>query len=176
MSKTITLTLKKSLIIEAVKSDTYQSGQVDKAEDPVKNASLAYNEQAGDETYQERKLRRYLRIGVAKFAATMSEFVDSENGGIDYSIPTENNQDDITIQIQVSERYNNGLAKPLSSFAEEFVVYMMDFSWWQPLKPALAKDYYEYAQDTLSYIRLCLSKTAPTTSNSNYEDIDGSVA
>ena len=152
MSKTITLNLKKSLIIEAVKSDTYQSGQVDKSADPVKNASLAYSEQAGDETYQERKLIRNLRIGLAKFAAAMNEFVDSENGHITYSFGTDatgtgttgtgtnTTSDDITVQIDVSDRYNNGLAQPLASFAEEFIVYMMDFAWWQPIKPSLAKD------------------------------------
>ena len=77
MSKTITLNLNKLLIIEAVKADTFLTGQIDKAEDAVKNASLAYNEQAGDETYQERKLIRTLRSAVAKFEANLAEFVDS---------------------------------------------------------------------------------------------------
>lgn len=173
MSKTITLALKKSLIIEAVKADTYQSGQVDKAEDPVKNASLAYNESAGDETYQERMLVRMLRSGVAKFSACMAEFVDSESGSISYTITDES--DEITMTIVVSDRYNKGLAKPLSSLAEEFVVYSMCHMWWQSKKPNLAKDYYSYSQDTLTYIRLCLAKTAPSASSSSYNDINGTV-
>ena len=162
MSKTITLSLKKSLILEAVKADTYQSGQVDKAADPVKNAALAYNEQAGDETYQERKLVRFLRSGLARFAAAMNEFVDSDNA------------DAITIKVVVSDRYNDGLAQPLSSFAEEYVSYTMDYMWWQAIKPALAKDYFGYAQDTLTQIRLCLVKTAPASSSS-YTDVTGTV-
>lgn len=177
MSKTITLTLKKSLIMEAVKADTYQSGQVDKAEDPVKNASLAFSEQAGDETYQERMLTRMLRSGLAKFAASLAEFVDTENGGIDYTFSnTETDQDTITITVIVSSRYNNGLAKPLSSFAEDFIVYSMCYTWWQSKKPSLAKDYLSYAQDALSYVRLCLAKTAPAASSSDYTEVTGSVS
>lgn len=174
MSKTIKLSLKKSLIMEAVKADTYQSGQVDKAADPVKNASLAYNEQAGDEKYQERKLIRFLRSGLAKFAAAMNEFVDSESGSISYTLADDS--DDITMNIVVSDRYNNGLAQPLSSFAEEFVTYTMDHMWWQAIKPALAKDYFAYAENTLTYIRLCLAKTAPSSSSSSsYTDVSGTV-
>ena len=173
MSKTITLSLKKSLILEAVKADTYQSGQVDKAADPVKNAALAYNEQAGDETYQERKLVRFLRSGLARFAAAMNEFVDSESGSISYTLS--DSSDAITINVVVSDRYNDGLAQPLSSFAEEYVSYTMDYMWWQSIKPALAKDYFGYAQDTLTQIRLCLAKTAPASSSSSYTDVTGTV-
>lgn len=173
MSKTITLSLKKSLILEAVKADTYQSGQVDKAAEPVKNAALAYNEQAGDETYQERKLVRFLRSGLARFAAAMNEFVDSENGSISYTLA--DNADAIAIKVVVSDRYNDGLAQPLSSFAEEYVSYTMDYMWWQSIKPALAKDYFGYAQDTLTQIRLCLAKTAPASSSSSYTDVTGTV-
>lgn len=173
MSKTITLSLKKPLIIEAVKADTFQTGQVDKSADPVKNAALAYNEQAGDETYQERKLVRFLRSGLARFAAAMNEFVDSENGSIEYTLA--DNNDNITIAIVVSDRYNDGLAQPLSSFAEEYITYTMDYMWWQSIKPALAKDYYEYAQDTLTQIRLCLAKTAPAASEISYTSVTGTV-
>ena len=173
MSKTIKLELKKSLILEAVKADTYQSGQVDKAADPVKNASLAYNEQAGDENYQERKLIRFLRSGLARFAAAMNEFVDSENGSITYTLTDES--DDIVIRVVVSNRYNNGLAQPLSSFAEEYVSYTMDYMWWQSIKPALAKDYFGYAENTLTQIRLCLAKTAPVAATPSYVDVKGSV-
>lgn len=173
MSKTITLALKKSLIIEAAKADTYLSGQVDKSADPVKNAGLAYNEQAGDETYQERKLVRFLRSGLAKFAAVMNEFVDSEAGSIDYTLA--DNTDDINITIVVSSRYNAGQAKPLSSIAEEYITYIVDYMWWQSIKPALAKDYLSYAQEALTFIRLCLAKTAPQASQSSYTDIQGYV-
>ena len=40
---------------------------------------------------------------------------------------------------------------------------------------ALAKDYFGYAQDTLTQIRLCLAKTAPASSSSSYTDVTGTV-
>lgn len=173
MAKTLKLSLKKSLIIEAVKADTFQSGQVDKAADSVKNASLAYNEQAGDEQYQERKLIRFLRSGLARFAAAMNEFVDTESGTLSYTLNEAS--DDIIIRVVVSDRYNDGLAQPLSSFAEEYITYTMDYMWWQSIKPALAKDYFEYAQETLTQIRLCLAKTAPSSSTASYTDVTGEI-
>lgn len=173
MAKTLKLLLKKSLILEAVKADTYQSGQVDKAADSVKNASLAYNEQAGDEQYQERKLIRFLRSGLARFAAALNEFVDTESGTLSYVLTDDSN--DIEIRVVVSDRYNDGLAQPLSSFAEEYVSYTMDYMWWQSIKPALAKDYFGYAQDTLTQIRLCLAKTAPRASAASYNDVTGQI-
>lgn len=177
MSKTITLNLKRDLIIEAVKADTYMTGQIDKSMDAVKNASLAYNEQAGDEQYQERKLIRTLRSAVAKFEANMAEFVDSSNGSISDTLSsTSDSQPNFTITIVVSDRYNSGLANPLSSLAEEYIVNMMDYTWWQSIKPALAKDFFQFAQDSLTHVRLCLTKTAPASSSSDYTDVNGTVS
>lgn len=174
---TLTLTLKKDIIIAAVKTDTFQTGQSDKAENPVANAAKAYIEQAGDENYHEQKLLRLLRSALAKFCAQMAEYVDTESGSISYTIPAPTAQDPqtITIVITVSARYNSGLAQPLSSFAEEFIINMMDCDWWKPIKPELAKDYFGYANDTLNYIRLCLAKTAPTAATSSYSDVTGEV-
>lgn len=172
--KTLTLNLKKDLIIEAVKADTFQKGQIDKAADPIKNSPLAYNEQAGDEMYQERKLLRTLRSALAKFEANMAEYVDSAAGTINDDLSA--SSDDIHITISVSDRYNSGLAKPISSLAEEYIVNMMIYTWWQPINPNLAKDYLSFAQDSLMHTRLCLAKTAPQASSSSYADVTGTIA
>ena len=170
---TITLTLKKSLILEAVKTDTFQRAQADKSDDPVARAALAYVEAAGDETNHERKLIRHLRSALAKFSAMMNEFVDTENGSITYTLS--DGSDNVTVVIIVTDRYNDGLAQPLASLAEDFITYSMDSDWWQQFKAELAKDYSARAADTLSYIRLCLAKTAPAASSSSYADVTGSV-
>lgn len=175
MSKTLTLSLKKSLIFEAVKADTFQRAQADKSDNPVANAARAYCESAGDETYHMRKLLRNLRSGLAKFATMMNEFVDTENGSIDYNLSPEDSQDDITMTIVVTDRYNSGLVKPLSSIAEDYIVYSMNSDWWQQFKSDLAKDYYERANNTLDFIRLCLAKTAPAASTASYTDVTGTV-
>lgn len=173
MSKTINITLKKSLIKEAVKADTFQRAQADKSDNPIANAARAYCEAAGDETYHERKLLRHLRSGLAKFATMMNEFVDTENGSITYTLT--DSSDDITMAIVVTDRYNSGLAQPLASLAEDYIIYSMDSDWWQQFKSDLAKDYYERANNTLDFIRLCLAKTAPTASSSSYADVSGTV-
>lgn len=173
MSKTINITLKKSLIKEAVKADTFQRAQADKSDNPIANAARAYCEAAGDETYHERKLLRHLRSGLAKFATMMNEFVDTENGTITYTLT--DSSDDITMAIVVTDRYNSGLAQPLASLAEDYIIYSMDSDWWQQFKSDLAKDYYERANNTLDFIRLCLAKTAPTASSSSYADVSGTV-
>lgn len=176
MAKLITLSLNRQLILEAVKADTFLTGQNDKASDNVKNASLAYNEQAGDEKYQERKLQRTLRSAVAKFEANLSEFVDSSEGSIKNTLPAANDQSPaFTITIIVSDRYNDGLADPLSSLAEEYIVNIMLYSWWQALKPTLADHYYQFAQESLTHIRMCLAKTAPVTGNADYTSVTGTV-
>lgn len=174
--KTITLSLDRALIIEAVKDDTFITGQIDKSSDAVKNASLAYNEQAGDEEHHERKMLRTLRMAVSKFEANMMEFVDSASGTIDDTLAnTTAENTGFTITINVSDRYNAGQAKPLSSLAYEYIVNQMLYAWWQPVKPALAKDYVAFSQDSLTHIRLCLAKTAPTASAADYTDITGTV-
>lgn len=173
MSKTINLTLKKGLIFEAVKADTFQRAQADKSDNPIANAARAYCEAAGDESFHLRKLLRNLRSGLAKFATMMNEFVDTENGSLTYNLS--DSSDDITMAIVVTDRYNSGLAQPLASLAEDYIVYCMDSDWWQQFKSDLAKDYYERASNTLDFIRLCLAKTAPSAANGNYTDVSGTV-
>ena len=173
----ITLSLDRALIIEAVKDDTFITGQIDKSNDAVKNASLAFNEQAGDEEHHERKMLRTLRTAVSKFEANLMEFVDSSSGGIaDTLKDTTKTSTQFTVTIDVSDRYNEGQAMPLSSLAYEYIINQMLYQWWQSVKPALAKDYLAFSQESLQHIRLCLAKKAPAASEGDYTDITGSVA
>lgn len=175
MANTLTLTLDKTLIIEGVKADTYITGQIDKSADSVKNASLAYNEQAGDDEYHERKLLRTLRGAVGKFEAHLAEFVDTSAPDSITDDLSSTTTDTFSIEVKVSERYNAGLAKPMSALAMEYIINMMLYAWWQSIKPSLAKDYIAFANESLMSIRLCLAKTAPATSSSAYENVTGEV-
>lgn len=176
MSKTLTLSLNKKLIIEAVKADTYITGAIDKSADGVKNAALAYNEQAGDDTYHERKLERTLAGAVGSLEADLAEFVDSS---VENSLSDTLSEADPTgafeIVVVVSERYNSGLAYPIAQLSQEYIVNKMLYYWWQSIKPALAKDYLSFSGESLINIRKCLAKKAPATSSASYEDVNGSI-
>lgn len=170
------LTLSAADILKAVKSDTYITGQIDKSVDMVKNAALAYNEQAGDDAYHEVKLYRTMKGAVAKFEASMVEYVDPTviNGAVTDTL-TSATTTTFTITIPVGSRFYAAFATTLSSLAQEYIINMMLYSWWQSIKPAFAKDYYQFSQESLEMVRKCLSKTAPATSLDSYTDVSGDV-
>lgn len=173
MSKTITLTLSKNLIFEAVKAESYNTGEIDKSPDPARNARPASLEQAGGEAYQERILLRYLKAAVGKFEAQMAEFLETLEGSVSDTLS--NNSDPFTVSLIVNDRFNNGLAKPLSSLCEDFLICHMLGSWWNIFKPDYAKSYYLNAQDALNHVRLCFGKTSPAADGGSYTDVTGTV-
>lgn len=156
---TLTITVPKAAVVEAVKGDTYITSSVDRGIDAVKNAGVAYNEAAGDDTHHEKKIERLIKGAVSKFAAELSEFVDTASGTITTTIGT-----DITITMTVTSRYQSGLANPLSGIAQDYIVNMTLYGWWMSIKPEMAKNFAALAQDSLIYVKKCFSKTAPTSS------------
>ena len=170
MSKTITITIPKAVVVEAVKGDTTITGNVDRSVDAVKNAGVAYNEQAGDDAHHEKKIDRAIRAAVSKFEAEIAEFADGSAGSI-----TDSFSDNIIITLIVSDRYNGGLANPLSGLAQEYIINMALYTWWISIKPDFAKGFATLASDTLPYVRKCFSKVAPASSASSYNDVTGTV-
>jgi len=155
---TLTITIPKAAVVEAVKGDTYITSSVDRGADSVKNAGVAYNEAAGDDTYHDKKIDRLIKGAVSKFAAELAEFVDTASGSITVAIST-----DIIITMTVTSRYNSGLAGPLSGIAQDYIVNMAIYGWWMSIKPELAKNFAALATDALVYVRKCFAKTAPTS-------------
>ena len=175
MANTLTLTLNKNNIINAVKADTFITGMADKSQDSVKNAALAYNEQAGDDTYHEVKLFRTLREALAKFEANMAEYVDTSDPAATITDTLSSAAETFTITATVGSRFNKAFAATLASLAESYIINTMLYSWWQSLKPALAKDYYGFANDSLVAVQRCLSKSAPTVGANSYDSPTGEV-
>jgi len=172
---TLTLTLNKKNIIEAVKADTYITGLADKSADAVKNAALAYNEQAGDDAYHEVKLFRTLREALANFEANMVEYVDTSDPNASISDTLTQGSDTFVITATVGSRFNKAFARTLSSLAESYIINLMLYTWWQSLKPNLAKDYFGFANSSLVAVQRCLSKSAPAVSGSSYDGPTGEV-
>ena len=174
---TLTLTLSASDIKKAVKSDTYITGQIDKSADSVKNAALAYNEAAGDDSYHEVKIYRTMKGAVAKFEANMVEYVDPGSGSVVAdTLSTTTADTTFYISIPVGSRFYAAFADTLSVLAQEYIINIMLYTWWQSIKPALAKDYYQFAQESLIMVTKTLSKTPPETSMADYTDVTGEVA
>ena len=167
---TLTITIPKAAVVEAVKGDTYITSSVDRGADSVKNAGVAYNEAAGDDTYHDKKIDRLIKGAVSKFAAELSEFVDTASGSITVNIST-----NITITMTVTGRYNSGLAGPLSGIAQDYIVNMAIYGWWMSIKPELAKNFAALATDALVYVHKCFAKTAPT-STADPTSASGSVS
>ena len=173
MSKTITLNLNKDLIFEAVKAETFDTGRINKATDPVKNASLGMLDQAGGETFQERQLLRFLKQAVGKFEAQMGEFLEAQSGAVSDTLSASGTT--FTITLIVNDRFNSGLATPMASLCEDLLINQMLFTWWNGRNQEFAKTFILMAQDDLDNIRLCMSKKAPDASSSNYTDVTGTV-
>lgn len=175
MSKTITLTLERDLILEAVKAESFDAGRIEKTSDPVKVAPAASSEQAGGETHQERQLFRYLKTALGKFEAQMGEFLDAASGSISNTLKSVSGST-FTVTMIVNDRYNAGLASPMADLCEDYLINQSLFAWWNTRKQDYAKSFLLNAQDDIDHIRLCLCKTAPAASSKTYNDVNGSVA
>ena len=173
MAKTLTLNLQRDLIIEAVKAETFDTGRITKAGDPVKDAPLGMSQQAGGEQHQERQLLRSLKTAVAKFEAQMGEFLDAAAGSISNTLSLE--QSPFTIVMVVNDRYNDGMVNPMSDLCESFLINTMLFSWWNARNQQFSQQYAVNALDDIQHLRLCLAKVAPAASSFDYTDVTGTV-
>lgn len=176
MSKNLTLNLSATDIKLAVKADSYITGLIDKSADMVKNAALAYNEQAGDEQYHETKLYRTMRGSLAKFEAAIAEYIETSDSTATITDTLTSTSDTFTVTLTVGSRMSGAFATPMAHLAQEYIINTMLYYWWQPIKPALAKDYLAFSTDNILDFKRCLAKSAPTSSPTTYADITGTVA
>lgn len=199
MSKTLTISLNKGLIIDAVKTETFIGGQTEKAVDGSNNAKV-YNETAGDEVVHERKLQRTLRGAVGALEAFMVDFVDP-SGTIKTQTTTKDPEDDtktittetdtglsvmdnlgtadaFNIYFAVSDRFNKGLSSAIAQLMQEYIINKMICLWWSAVvdRKNDVQTYMALANESLSSIRKCLQKTAPTPSSASYDDVSGTVS
>ena len=173
MSKTITLNLNKDLIMEAVKAETFDTGRINKAADPVKNAPVGSYSQARGEEHQERQMLRFLKQAVGKFEAQMGEFLEASEGAVADTLSS--NASTFTITLIVNDRFNNGMRNPMASLCEDFLINQMLFTWWNGRDQAFSKTFVLMAQDDIEQIRLCMIKTAPAASSADYTSVTGTV-
>lgn len=169
MSKTLTCTLSVDAIYSAVKSETYISGKTE-LDANATNSAKVYNEQAGDDSYHQQKLRRTLRHSLGRLMAFMIDFVDT-SASTPMSDTLSSSSSSFTVTFVVNDRFNGGIASTIASLMQEFIIENMVMLWWAAV-PDRKNDVSLYTQmsvDTLNLIRKCLTKRAPDASYSTNE-------
>lgn len=169
--KTMTLTLQRSVIMDAVKTDTHIKGVVDKSADG--NASqLAYNESAGDDEYHERKLERTM---ISSTERLVSEISDMFSGSSEVSSDFSDNTT-IVIKVDVDSRFNSSFSNSLSRLCSEFITNSMLELWWGVINQNQAQFYTNLCATNLLSIRKCFNKVAPNAPGETILDTKGTIA
>lgn len=164
--------LYKSLIMETVKNETHITAHVARAID--KNASeLAFHEEAGDETYHERKLNRSLYASIDKIKAEIIGYLNTESGSSNNIITVidPSNDGEIKFTITLSSRFNVSYLTPLADLMSKYIEDNMLFEWWTPINQNNAKMYADKAELDRQSVLKCFIKNAPTPSSKTYGDV-----
>ena len=165
---TITLTLVKPLIIESVKNETFFRGQIDKA-DNDKAITTAYHEQAGDDTYQERMLERGLYTALEDLKTHLSDYISTRGFSVaDNSIESSMNGDNIIVNLNVSDRFNQAYTQSLARLASKYIEESMLVDWWKPVNEKQSALYLTFVERDLAAIKRCFNKTAPVAPTATY--------
>ena len=159
----IELNLVLSLIMEAVKAETYIKGRIDRA--TVENGEqLAYHETAGDEVTHERKLMRGIYTSSDKLRGWLQDYLNNEGGhvgGNDFKMIVDEATDKISFELVVSERFNrsnnDALARSMSKFIEDNTLAL----WWGTFNEKEAAYYQGLVTEDIAGIQRLLMKTAP---------------
>lgn len=168
MNQVVKLTLIKSLIIEAVKNETFLRGQLDKAADE-KAIAVAYHEQAGNETYQERLLSRGLYANLEELKTHLSDYLSTSGySSADNNIGTDEEGDNIIISLIVSDRFNKGYTTSLARLSAEYIENGMLMDWWKPINEKQSALYGQFVERNLAAIKRCFNKTAPVAPTYQY--------
>lgn len=168
--KTITLNLVVSLIMEAVKAETLIKGRVDKATDD-KASALAFEEEAGDHEYHNRKLYRTMHTSFSRLVSKIGDYVEnvfaSSADNIFYQ-KEPNDNDVITLHLSVSDRFNESFCDPLAKLCSKFIEDHMLYLWWGTFNVKQAEFYNKLVEADIEDIRACFTKTSPAVPTTSY--------
>lgn len=155
--KSLTLIIKRSVIIDAVKSDTHIKGTIDKSMND--NASrVAYNESAGDDEYHERKLARTLIASAENLVAEISDML-SGNSEVSSDFT---DSSVVVIKVDVDARFNSSFSNTLSRLCSEYIENQMLVLWWGAINQQQSNFYTSLVASYLNSIRKCFNKMAPS--------------
>lgn len=159
---TIKLNLVLSLILEAVKAETHIKGQIDRAIDE-KAAKVAYQEEAGDEQFHERKLMRGIYTSLDALKTEIAPYLASYGGTQGDNMVSVVNEatDSITITLEVSNSFNTSFTDSLARLCSKYIEDSTLVLWWGTFNGTQAQYYTALqAADSLA-IAKCFVKKAP---------------
>ena len=161
--KTIVLSILRSVIMEAVKSETFIKGLADKSADE-RASLLAYQESAGDEDFHERKLNKTMTEAADTLSTYLGDYLSTETNqktGDNAIVIDHSDAARITIKIKVSDRFNESYTDSLARLSSKFIETRMLVLWWNPINPNQAKIYENNEANVLLDIKRCFNKIAP---------------
>ena len=132
----IRLTLSKSIIIEAVKAETYLKGVIDKST-ADQALTAAYNEKAGDEDVHNRKIARGIINSLASLKTDLAAFLYSD------SVTSTEEDDKIYLEIEVSSRFNTSLIDAVAKLCSKYIEDKTLMMWWGTLGNQIQTQYYD---------------------------------
>lgn len=160
--KTIQLTLLRSTIMDAVKSETLITANADRAADD-KASRLAYNEAAGDDDFHERKLQRCFITAAEELKTAMSDYVASNHQSSADNAVLMDFSDNAAVKIRlfVSDRFNDAYADSIARLGSDFIINKMIMLWWDGINSNRAQTYLANSERTLGNILRCFNKMPP---------------
>lgn len=174
----ITFTIKKSLAVESVKTDTYIKGSIDEASSQAAT-KLRFNETAGDESVHERKLSKDFVRGVERLKSIYSDFFMPNHksvGNNSISATYDTSKGDAAIVIEVSRRFNGALADAIANYSQEYVEDYMTYQWWIATgMQKQAEPYVGMMKDLEDKIKKSFSISTPLESTESYSSVSGKI-
>lgn len=157
-NKTLTIEILRSVIVDAVKTDTHIKGTIDKSIDD-KASRVAYNETAGDEAYHIRKIDRTITASAENLVAEISDML---SGNTEIT-PDYSDEKKIKISVGVDARFNTSFAPTLARLSSEYITNYVLVLWWGAITNGQNQvQFYSQLSNTyLNSIRKCFNKVAP---------------
>lgn len=166
------INLNKSEILQRVKAKAHKKGITDLSIKGNDASKYAYNEQAGDDEADQFVLMSSLRDSVGHFKSFIAEYIQSDQTlKADNITDTLNDDsDDFTININVSERFNQSMLQPLADAASKYIVDDMLMDWYTPIDAGQVKMYADLLKVDEAHIVHCFYKVKPHVPTHSYYD------
>ena len=160
--KTIQLTLLRSTIIDAVKSETLITSNADRAADE-KASRLAYHEAVGDDLYIERKLERDMLTAAEELKTFFSDYaVQGRQTTADNAVLLDmSDSSAVKYRMFLSDRFNDAFVDSLARLGSDYIKNKMLMLWWENINPQRAEIFLNLSDKTLTPIMRCFNRLPP---------------